>query len=156
MDELAEQYGDDGVGGLFIYTNEAHPGENVGHITSMEEKREHALRLRDEIGVRRPILLDSLEGDCHRHFGSMPNMSWIFDSRGTALYKSDWTFPPSAEEMVRYILELPARRRAGERLVPFQVARLEYRHRDGEGFVQGLERGGPRAVTEFKEVFPTM
>ncbi len=47
-----------------------------------------------------------------------------------------------------------AERRSGrERLVPFQVERLDYRTSDLEGFYAGLARNGPKAVKEFREAF---
>ncbi|MEE8523028.1 MAG: hypothetical protein V3T72_03780 [Thermoanaerobaculia bacterium] len=45
------------------------------------------------------------------------------------------------------------RRRDRQRLAPFRVERLDYRHQDRERFYEGLERNGPKAVDEFREVF---
>ena len=56
------------VGSVFLYTHEAHPGEHYPHLTSMEQKFRHARELRDVIGVTRPILVDALDGACHRFF----------------------------------------------------------------------------------------
>ena len=76
---------------FFLYTHEAHPGENYPHLTSMEQKFKHAHALRDEYGVTRPILVDALDGACHRAYGSMPNMTWVFNRAGAPVYKSDWS-----------------------------------------------------------------
>ena len=70
-----------GVGSVFLYTHEAHPGENYPHLTSLAQKLEHAKALRDVLDVTRPILVDALDGACHRAYGSMPNMSWIFNRK---------------------------------------------------------------------------
>ena len=35
----------------------------------------------------RPILVDSLDGACHRAYGSMPSMSWVIDRGGRPVYK---------------------------------------------------------------------
>lgn len=91
MDRLAERFAEQGVGSVFVYTHEAHPGENYPHLTSMEQKLRHAEALRDVLGVKRPILLDALDGACHRAYGSMPNMTWIFTGAGVPVCKSDWT-----------------------------------------------------------------
>nr|NIN96395.1 hypothetical protein [Anaerolineae bacterium] len=91
MNAIAERYVDRGVGSIFLYTHEAHPGENYPHLTSMEQKFRHAQDLREILGVARPILVDSLDGVCHRAYGSMPNMTWIFTGNGIPVYKSDWT-----------------------------------------------------------------
>jgi hypothetical protein len=33
--------------------------------------------LRDEVGIRRPLLVDDLDGAAHRAYGSLPNMTWV-------------------------------------------------------------------------------
>lgn len=154
MNELSERMADNKVGSFFLYTHEAHPAEHYPHLTSMAQKFEHAQALREVYGVSRPILVDALDGACHRAYGSMPNMTWIFDRRGTVLYRSAWTDVHSIESMIGYLLEVNQRRRSRELLTPFMVERVDYRVVDREGFYKGLERNGPRAVTEFAEAFP--
>lgn len=153
MNALAEKFSVHGVGSIFLYTHEAHPGENYPHLTSMEQKFRHARALRDVIGVTRPILLDALDGACHRAYGSMPNMSWIFNQSGTPIYKSDWTDARSIENALEYFLDTTERRRAGEILAPFYVERLDLRNHDRKAFYRGLERNGPKAVREFRQVY---
>ena len=153
MNEIADRYRDDGVGSIFLYTHEAHPGEHYPHLTSMEQKRAHARALREVYGVTRAILLDSLDGACHRAYGSMPNMTWIFSGSGRPLYKSDWTDAASVENAIRYFLEVTERRRNRERLAPFRVERLDFRNQDRDAFYAGLARNGPKAVREFSEAF---
>lgn len=153
MNAIAERYADAGVGSIFLYTNEAHPGENYPHHTSMEQKLRHAAALRDVLGVTRPILVDSLDGACHRAYGSMPNMTWIFNQAGTPIYKSDWSDSHSVENAVQYFLQVLDLRRNRERMAPFRVERLDYRIQDQAQFYAGLERSGPKAVTEFREAF---
>lgn len=150
MNALADKLADQNVGSIFLYTHEAHPGEYYPHITSMEQKLRHAQALRDVLGVTRPILVDALDGACHRAYGSMPNMTWIFNRSGIPVYKSDWTDTHSITNAMDYFLELPVRRRNKERLAPFVVERLDYRNADSVEFYKGLERNGPKAVTEFR------
>lgn len=149
MNAIAERYAEDGVGSIFLYTHEAHPGEHYPHHSSMEQKFRHARALRDELGVTRPILVDSLDGACHRAYGGMPNMTWIFTRSGIPVYKADWTDAHSVENAVDYFLDVILRRRRGGRLAPFLVERLDYRNSDPEAFREGLERNGPKAVREF-------
>jgi hypothetical protein len=153
MNAIAEQYAEHNVGSIFVYTNEAHPGEHYPHLTSMAQKFQHAAALRDELGVTRPILVDALDGACHRYYGSMPNMTWIFNRSGVPVYKADWTDAHSVENAIAYFVEVRQRRKAGERLTPFHVERLDYRTSDQEAFYTGLERNGPKAVREFREAF---
>ncbi len=153
MNELAEKVREHDVGSIFLYTHEAHPGEHYPHLTSMEQKFEHARALRDEYGVTRPILVDSLEGSCHRAYGSMPNMTWIFTRAGIPVYKSDWTDCRSVQNAIEYFLDGVERRKAGSRLAPFHVERLDFRDQDRDAFYAGLERNGPKAVEEFRKAF---
>lgn len=153
MNALAERFQDQNVGSIFVYTHEAHPGEQYLHLTSMEQKYRHAQALRAVLGVTRPILLDALDGACHRAYGSMPNMTWIFNGSGIPVYKSDWSDHHSVANALEYFLDVTQRRRAKERLAPFRVERLDYRNQDREAFFRGLERNGPKAVDEFKAAF---
>lgn len=153
MNAIADQFANEGVGSYFLYTHEAHPGENYPHLTSMEQKFKHAQDLRVKLGVTRPIVVDALDGACHRAYGSMPNMTWIFNRAGVPVYKSDWSDASSVKNALSYFLGVRQRRKEGERLAPFTVHRLDYRNQDRQAFYRGLERSGPKAVKEFQEAF---
>lgn len=151
MNAIADKYASSNIGSIFLYTHEAHPGENYPHHTSFVQKLEHANALRDILGVTRQIVVDSLAGDCHRAYGTMPNMTWIINKAGTAVYKSDWSDSNSVENAIIYYLDVQKRRRDGERMAPFNVQRLDYRVQDKEKFEEGLKRSGPKAYREFIE-----
>jgi hypothetical protein len=153
MNAIADRFAAHGVGSIFLYTHEAHPGESYPQHTSLEQKLRHAGYLRDKLGVTRPILVDALDGACHRAYGSMPNMTWIFAQAGVPIYKADWTDPNSVENAIAYFVAVPERRRAGERLAPFHVERLDFRNQDREEFYRRLEINGPKAVREFRAAF---
>lgn len=154
MNAVADRYRDRDVGAVFIYTHEAHPAENYPHLISMAQKQRHAAALRDILGVTRPILVDALDGACHRAYGSMPNMTWIFSKSGVPVYKSDWTDAASVENAVAYFLAVADRRRSGEALAPFKVERLDFRNHSRAAFYKRLEVNGPKAVREFQAAFP--
>jgi hypothetical protein len=105
------------------------------------------------LGVTHPIFVDALDGACHRAYGSMPNMSWIFSRSGVPVYKSDWSDSHSVHNAIDYYLQVADRRREGERMAPFRVERLDFRIQDQQAFYAGLERNGPKAVNEFREAF---
>ncbi len=150
MDRLAEELQPQKIQSIFIYTHEAHPGEYYPHHTSFEQKLAHARAFRDMFDVRRPILVDSLDGACHRAYGGMPNMSWIMDRQGRPVYKANWTDVVSIQAALQNLSDMVERRRNSRKPVtPFEVHRLEYRVNDREAFMKGLERNGPKAVTEF-------
>lgn len=153
MNHVAEKYAAAEIGSIFLYTHEAHPGEYYPHLTSFEQKLRNARDLRDKLNVARPILVDALDGACHRAYGSMPNMTWIISRAGVPVYKAEWTDANSVADAIQYFVHGLERRRAGQRLVPMQVQRLDFRERDIETFYKGLERNGPKAVREFKAAF---
>jgi hypothetical protein len=153
MNKIAEVFAPKDIGSVFIYTHEAHPGENYPPLKTMDQKFDHARALRDKLGVNRPIYLDSLDGAFHRAFGSMPNMTWIFNPTGIPVYKSDWSDASSVENALEYLIGVIERRRAGKRLVPFSVQRLDYREKDIDAFYRRLAENGQRAVKEFKSAF---
>ena len=132
---------------------DSSPSEYYPHLTSMEQKFGHAMDLRSVLGVTRPIFVDALDGACHRAYGSMPNMSWIFTRSGVPVYKSDWSDSHSVQNAIEYYLQVADRRREGERMAPFRVERLDFRIQDQQAFYAGLERNGPKAVSEFREAF---
>lgn len=156
MNDMADRYEPHGIGSIFIYTHEAHPGEYFPHLTSMEQKFRHAKALQTRLGITRPILLDSLDGACHRAYGSMPNMAWIFNRAGIPIYKADWTDSFSIYNTLEYALDVANRRRSNERLAPFRVERLDYRTTDKHAFMEGLRRNGPKAVAEYQDIFGEM
>jgi hypothetical protein len=154
MNAAAERFASQGIGSIFLYTNEAHPAENYPALRSMVQKFQHARALRDIYGVSRPILVDALDGVCHRRYGGYPNMTWIFSRTGTIVYKSDWTDTDSVIRMVEYLLEVQEMRKSRQRLAPFRVERIDFREIDRQAFVDGLVRNGQQAVDDFLRFSP--
>jgi len=152
MHKLAEEFGPGRVSFIFIYTHEAHPGENYPHHVSFEQKLTHARAFRDHFGVHHPVLADALDGRCHRAYGSMPNMTWIIDRRGRPVYKGEWTEHSSIRDAL--ILLTGGKKSGGQGSItraPFHVDRVEFRQVDREAFNEGLKLSGPKAVREFAE-----
>jgi hypothetical protein len=81
----------------------------------------------------------------HVAYGLMPNMSWVLGRGGTILYKAMWT---SAARIGEF-LERKGAQRHDPAHPAFHTEQLELRRRDEGAFQQGLERNGPRAVSEF-------
>lgn len=145
---MAARYAHRSVRSVFLYTREAHPGEHYRHHTSMDDKRRNAQAFKTEFNVRRPILLDDLDGTAHRAFGMLPNMSWIIGSGGLVHYKAAWTDPTDIEDVLRYTLDA-MERRTSDKLQPYHSERLKWRGRDDEKFRNRLMKNGPQAVTDF-------
>ena len=145
---MADRVADRAVRSIFIYTREAHPGENYGPHSSMDVKRDHARAFKKEFGVTRQILLDDVDGTAHRGYGLLPNMTWIMSRGGLILYKGAWTGPADIEDALLAGLDGRARRQQ-DHLVPFYSERLAWRASDDAKFRAGLERAGPQAVADF-------
>jgi hypothetical protein len=149
MDPLAAEFEPLGFHSVFVYTREAHPAEHLRHHTSFAQKLAQARQFRDEQGVKRQILVDALDGACHRRYGALPNMTWIVLRGGTIAYKAAWTDAADVRDAMRGIARLSEMRRQGGRLAPFWTERLGFRIVDQTAFNAGLERNGPQAVADF-------
>jgi hypothetical protein len=150
MDALAADFAERGFSSLFLYTREAHPGEILSHHTSFEQKLAQARRFREEQGVRRRILVDSLDGACHRAYGGLPNMTWVILRGGVIAYKAAWTDAADVRMAMENVARIGELRRQGGRLAPFWTERLGFRVVDQAAFNAGLECNGPKAVAEFE------
>lgn len=134
---------------MFVYTREAHPGENVPQHDSFERKLAHARLLRDEVGIRRTILVDDLAGTVHRRYGCAPNMTWVIDRGGRVVYKASWTNAGNVEAFLDRYLTARGQRSGGGRAM-YETEQLEFRRVDEERFQRRLARNGSRAVQEWE------
>ena len=89
--------------------------------------------------------MDDLEGSVHRAYGLLPNMSWVLDRGGTIAYKAMWTSAAHIGEFLDRREATPS----GPASSTFYAEQLAPVVRDRPAFQRGLERNGPRAVTEF-------
>lgn len=134
---------------MFIYTREAHPGENVPHHGSFEHKLAHARRFRDELGIRRPILVDDLAGTTHQRYGRLPNMTWVVHRGGRVVYKAEWTSAANVEAFVEQFYG-GRDQSSGSAVSRYLTEQLEFRDVDFGYFRSRLEFNGRRAVEEFE------
>lgn len=135
---------------MFVYTREAHPGEHVDAHDTFDDKLGNARLLRDEVGIRRPILVDDFEGTGHLAYGGLPNMTWVIGRGGRIVYKADWTSAANIEAFVRRYRGARRQRPTGGALSPYMTEQVEFRHVDRDLFSAHLHRNGPRAYHEFK------
>lgn len=135
---------------MFVYTREAHPGEDVPHHDSFERKLAGARLLRDETGIRRPILVDDLAGSAHRRYGLMPNMTWVINRGGAVVFKANWTSAANVEAfLTRFLARGAERPPRGAMMAPYETEQVEFREVNREEFNKRLLRNGPRAAEEF-------
>ena len=107
MDQMARDFSDN-VHFLFIYTREIHPDDFPDHPPhkSIEQKYQHARDMQQRHNTPRPILIDSLDGDVHRQWGGLPNMSWIIDHTGRVAYKAGWTVESDIRPALEQVLQI--------------------------------------------------
>jgi hypothetical protein len=151
METLADRYASRAVSSVFIYTCEAHPGENYRQHTSMDDKRRTASAFREHIKIRRPILLDDLAGTAHHAYGLLPNMTWIIGRGGFIHYKSAWTSPSDVQDALEGVLDFQTNRPKNQ-WVAFYSERSAWSRRDQAKFREGLVRNGPQAVADFERM----
>ncbi len=147
---MAAKYADQGVSSVFVYTREAHPGERYAHVTTIEDKLEHARDMVVRDNLRRPMLVDALEGTLHHAYGRLPNMAYVIGGGGRVLYRASWTDAESLEVVLDRLVRQRGERREGVIHRPFYAEWEPSVVADRQTFVEVLlETVGPRAVTEF-------
>ena len=90
---MAREYAGQGFAFVFLYTREAHPGENFPAHRSMDQKLSHARAFKERFQIERPILVDDLFGAGHKLYGMLPNMTYLIGRSGKVLFRADWTDP---------------------------------------------------------------
>ena len=134
---------------VFIYTREAHPGEKIPHLTSFEQKLEHA-KLMTEKYINRTMLVDSLDGDMHHAYGRLPNITYIVNRYGNVIYKSDWTDPSTIKMVLDHYLDEREMLAKKIRATPYYVEWQPMRKNDTEEFMTILlNDAGPKAINDF-------
>lgn len=146
---MAQRFEPLGVAFVFTYTREAHPGERYPHHTSMEQKLAHARDMAVRHGIRRPMLVDDLQGTVHRAYGKLPNMTYIVSTAGTVVYRADWTDPRTIRAALDQLVYERQTRRKVTRMTPYYVEWLPMRANEREPFMEGLAEIGPQAVEDF-------
>ena len=101
LETLHRTYSGRGVSFAFVYTREIHPGEALPPHHSMEQKMDHARRLRDHGRLTFPVAVDDLSGSVHTAYGAMTSMAVVVHRDGTLIYRGAWTQAP----ILRMVLE---------------------------------------------------
>lgn len=129
-----------------LYVREAHPGDNISAHSTQAEKHACAVRLREEEGEARRILVDDLDGTAHSAYGGYPNSVFIINRNGCVVYASDWNNPrATAQALAQLKAGHPATPRAYFKPVPPSVS-LRVLRQGGKGAMADFQRGLPRLV----------
>ena len=95
---LLQKYPD--VEWLVVYVREAHPGRHRPAHRDMTQKTALAGSLNGDYGESRTVVVDSLDGDMHRAFGSLPNMVYVLNPDGEVAYRCDWLSVPELDRVL--------------------------------------------------------
>ena len=147
---MAQDYEKEGFRFIFVYTREAHPGENFPAHRNLEQKMSHALSFKERLKVSRSILVDDLTGSGHKKYGELPNMTYVVAKTGRILFRSDWTDPPTIKTALEYIQSVSRQRREGTRLAPFYAEIVGYRWGDLKKHHEVLKQAGPQAMDDWE------
>jgi peroxiredoxin len=149
LNELYEER-DPNVEFFFVYTREAHPGDELGAHESYQDKVKAAELLRDSESVGMPIIVDELDGKIHRKYGKMPNPTFIIDKSGRIAFRSLGTRASVIAAALDDLLEIQREEGKehaivcdGEDLSLPSPQMLWRAHR-------ALERGGRRSIANFR------
>ena len=152
MEQLASEYGDKGFEFVFVYTREAHPGELRPHHTRFEHKLDQARVFQSQYEIKRPILVDSLDGAAHRAYGVLPGILYLVGKRTRSiLFKADWTDADTLRMILDYQTKRTEMRQANRKVGPNYCEFLGFRPRMWDRFVAHLHTNGPKAVADWEQ-----
>jgi hypothetical protein len=104
--------------------------------------------------IKRPMLVDDLEGTVHRAYGSLPNMTYIIARGGAIVYRADWTDAGTIGTVLDQMAQARDAIRNRTRMTPFYSEWMPMRQANTEPFLEVLvEVAGSRAVEEFIAAF---
>lgn len=95
---LRQKYPD--IAWLLVYVREAHPGRRRPAHQNMEQKLTLAGSLERDFGETRQVAVDTLDGDMHRAYGSLPNMVYVLNPDGKVIYRCDWLSVPELDRVL--------------------------------------------------------
>ncbi len=103
METLADEF--ENVDSAVLYVREAHPGKSVPTHETIEDKSACAGRLKHEDGETRTVLIDTIDGQAHQAYGSMPNAVFIIDRDGVVRFQSQWNNPSATRKALAALTE---------------------------------------------------
>jgi len=128
---------------VMLNVREAHPGENFEQPLSQQKKREHARLLASETNGHWETLVDTIDGELHRHLAEKPNAAFLLAPNREILFRSLWGGDEKGlQEALRYVSEgHPVTKRQSRALIAPLSRGLGF-------FTPILTRSGKRATRE--------
>jgi hypothetical protein len=78
-----------------VVARQAHPGPDVPPYSSIEQKRRDAITYKTEEHLPWRVLIDRLDGEVHRRYGSLPDPSYLIDREGRVAFYDTFTHAPT-------------------------------------------------------------
>jgi alkyl hydroperoxide reductase subunit AhpC len=123
FNQLQDDFRDQPIAFLLLYTRESHPAENYGTHTSFEQKIAYARALKNFENVSFPIIVDHLDGRIHRAYGLWPNALFVIHKDGRLIFRSNMA---NHTELRQFLEDLAA---ADNAAAEGKVLHLQYSER---------------------------
>jgi hypothetical protein len=132
-----------------VVIRQAHPGPDVPHYETFDEKMRDAERYKREEGIPWPVLVDDLAGTVHQVYGGLADPSYLIGSDMRVAYYNMWTHGPSLNEAIRALLA-----RGGSGVVEDGISRWPHMGAAMTDGWRGLRRGLPQSFTDMMLAAP--
>ena len=128
---------------------QAHPGPEVPHYRSDEEKRADARRHKDYYAIPWPVMADDLAGTVHQVYSGMADPTFLLDVDRRVAYYNMWTFAPNLDRAIATLL-----RQGGHGVVAGGIDHLMHPLPTIVDGWRGIRLGLPRSFLEFDLAAP--
>ncbi len=156
IEKLYNEYKSKGFQFFLLYVREAHPGEIIGAHSSYEEKQHRARELKEKEGMSIPILVDTLDGQVHRSYGSRANSVFIINKDGLLVFKSEWADPLQVKDTLENLIECDNARASGREVYLSYTETLRAIDTDRWANVdikkKVLHQAGLKSINDWKEM----
>ncbi len=89
---------------VVVYVRDPHPGEpayrKYVQPENMEQRKQYAKELADTRNMTATVVVDSMQDEVYKLFGSLPNMVYVIDRDGTIAYKATWTLADKIDQVL--------------------------------------------------------
>ena len=75
---------------VMVNVREAHPGHTIAQPQTFDQKRRHAVDLKDHHHLPFEVAVDDIDGTFHRAFGSRPNSAFLISPAGKIVFGAQW------------------------------------------------------------------
>jgi peroxiredoxin len=154
FNRLQNNFHDQPIAFLLLYTRESHPAENYGAHASFEQKLAYARDLKKLEDVGFPIIVDHLDGRIHRAYGLWPNALFVTHKDGRLIFRSNMA---NHRELRQFLEDLIAAEKAA---AEGKVLHLQYSERviaheaDQATHHRVYARAGAKAFEDYWEKRP--